>query len=445
MKLRLIGRFILGCAISLACLSIVLSYSTSVQAYYGSSCSQYGIMAYESGGYCKCTSGYVFGNDMFGNERCVSADSVCRDQLGTMSRYNSLSGNCECSSGYAISGGQCKSRNSICRDRLGLMSRYNSLSGSCECSSGYVINNGQCESGASVCRAKHGLRSNYKSLSGTCECASGYTFNDRGQCVEKQNNVYFKLLDINTDDKEAIIKSEYDGRQYLVTYGVGCLSYTINRYKNRNIVVNLGTDYDVDAWDTIVLQDDSQSCDIIRQERTYEDVLDVGDDYGYYGQYNIPATIPTYVAPDISSNLTQTITTTTLEMPMQKNFDVSPDDIESIQAGGTLAHASTFRVCPSIECEVLRYYSEGSVLTISGKYKRDDWYRVEGTTDANQGGKKVVGWIHGSLFVTPPTLNTSTLEPESSTAPDTFATEEVDAPKPNFWKRMWSTFLGWFK
>jgi hypothetical protein len=109
-------------------------------------------------------------------------------------------------------------------------------------------------------------------LSNKCECDDDYTFDDNNQCVEKQHNVYFKLLDINPeDDKTLLIKSEYDSRKYIVRIGLGCLGTSVERYLGQNLVVNLGTDYEVDTWDTIVLQDHSQTCSIMYKERTYDD------------------------------------------------------------------------------------------------------------------------------------------------------------------------------
>ena len=107
---------------------------------------------------------------------------------------------------------------------------------------------------------------------------------DTNQCVEKQNNVYFKLLDLDTDNRQAIVKSEYDSRKYLITYGSGCYASSITRYKNRQIVINLGTDFDLDTYDRIVLQDDNEVCDITHRERTYDDSLakeDTSSDYTY--------------------------------------------------------------------------------------------------------------------------------------------------------------------
>ncbi len=287
-----------------------------VEAQYGSSCSEYGFMAYESGGYCKCMSGYVMGEDFMGNSQCISADQACKDQYGYNAKSN-YSGGCECSYGYVFGTGysgdkQCVSGNTVCSDKYGYGSEYDDLSGSCECrygyvfgedsigrtqcitddqscqnelglhssasfggdckcSYGYVIDSGQCKDAETVCSNKHGIHSSYDSISNKCECDSEYTFDDNSQCVEKQHNVYFKLLDIKDDEKTILVKSEYDSRKYIIEYGVGCFDFTIEQYLNKNLVINLGTDYEVDTWDTIVLQDNSQTCSIVHKERTYDD------------------------------------------------------------------------------------------------------------------------------------------------------------------------------
>jgi hypothetical protein len=296
------GIFIVGTGLSL---------NDRVYAY--GECSEYGIMAmydYFTDS-CKCMSGYVFGKGILGGTQCVSADSVCRDKYGYNSRYNSLDGLCECSYGYvlgkdsigrtacisedqacknqygfnarsnylgncecgygydfgkdALGRPQCVSLDSLCTDQLGYNARYNSLHDECECRSGYVIDSyGQCSRGDSVCRNKHGMHASYNVFDTVCECDDGYTFDDSNKCVEKQNNAYFTLKEINTDEREAIIRSDYDFRYYLVSYGLGCLDFSFERYLNRKIVVNLGTDFNVDIWDRIVLQDHDQVCDITR-------------------------------------------------------------------------------------------------------------------------------------------------------------------------------------
>lgn len=222
---------------------------------------------------CKCMSGHVFGKDFLGNTSCVSADQLCRDQYGVMSRYNSLYENCECSFGYVfgeniIGKKQCISEDQWCEDRYGFNSRYNTLKDECECRYGYEftlkIGGGlECVS----CSSKYGYHSSYNSLSDKCECDDGYTLDDDNQCVKKQNNVYFLLKEIDTDNNEIIIKSDYDYRYYLVKYGYGCRDFSVKKYLNKKIVINLGTDFNVDRWDKIVLPDHDEVCEISRVEK----------------------------------------------------------------------------------------------------------------------------------------------------------------------------------
>lgn len=287
-----------------------LFFSFSIReakAYYD--CSQYGTFAYSDGlGYCKCMSGYVMGNSL-GSPYCVSGSVYCYDKYGIGSEYDYLKDNCKCSRGYVwdtsyagqkcvscstkygygatskIGGGcecssgyifgvdslgdtKCIDADNICHDKYGYSSSYDTLTDKCECNSGYEFTLGslgslECKS----CSNKYGLHSSYDYLLKKCECDSGYTLNSENQCVEKQNNVYFILKELNTLDKKAIIKSEYDYKYYLITYGSGCYSSSFNRYKNNRIVVNLGTDFYVDTYDKIILADDNETCDIRSVEK----------------------------------------------------------------------------------------------------------------------------------------------------------------------------------
>jgi hypothetical protein len=78
------------------------------------------------------------------------------------------------------------------------------------------------------------------------------------------------------------------------------------------------------------------------------------------------------------------------------DFDVISEDIESFKAKGVLRIPAVFRKCPSKNCSVIRYYAETSELNIIGKYTKDDWYQIEGTTDV--GGNKITGWINQDVF-----------------------------------------------
>jgi len=266
---------------------------------------------------CKCKDGYVWGTDFLGKEKCITGDQYCRDEYGYNSRYNSLTGKCECKSGYEMtkkkygSGLECVSCSSkygigstynyltdscecmsgyiwgtdlfgdktcisgdqYCRDKYGHNSKYNSLTDKCECGSGYEMTRKKYGNGFECisCFSKYGLHSSYNYLTKKCECDSDYILSDDGKCVRKENNVYFILKEVDTGERKAIIQSEYDYRTYLITYGYGCYSSSISRYLNDRIVVNLGTDFDVDIWDKIVLYDDNEVCDILSVEQVDSD------------------------------------------------------------------------------------------------------------------------------------------------------------------------------
>lgn len=406
-----------------------------VQAYYGDGCESYGYSAYYdslSGG-CKCTYGYVFGKDYLGNTSCVSGTSVCTDKYGYNSTYDSLSNSCECSYGYtfgrdSIGRTQCVSLDSICKDQLGYSSRYNSLSDKCECSYGYIIDGGRCTDGDSVCRTKHGLYSSYDSLSSSCECDDGYTLDNNSQCVEKQNNVYFRLKELDTDNKLAIIKSNYDYRYYLISYGTGCYNFSFRRYLNDDIVLNLGTDFDVDRWDKIVLQDDDEICDIRSVERadssTTLEPEEEEEDYSYVD----PIYTTTYISPAPTTKVEE----------INKDFGVSVFEITSYQAKGTVASTATFRKCPSTQCSVIRYFSEDSKLNIMGKYKDESWYQVQATTDAGGIGNPVIGWVHGSTL--------KSIVEDQKVAVNTDKEIEVEeTEKIGFFTSIWKGLLGWFR
>lgn len=246
---------------------------TSLFAQYGG-CSEYGPFAIKDylTNKCKCMSGFIFDEDMMGNLSCTPAMNVCHNKYGYNSRYNSLNNSCECSYGYTfgkdyIGKTQCISYDSLCTDKLGYQSRYNSTNDTCECDSGYIVAAGKCESANTVCHSKNGSYSSYNNSSKSCECDSGYTLDSVNQCVKKQNNVYFTLKELDTDNKKAVIRSDYDYSYYVIGYNSGCYSSSFIRYLNKQIVINLGTDYDLDTWDKIVLQDDDETCDITTKEK----------------------------------------------------------------------------------------------------------------------------------------------------------------------------------
>lgn len=259
---------------NIAILFLVTSFFTlNTEAQAFGECDQYGPMAiYDGLNSCKCMSGYVLGKDYLGNTSCVSASQACKDQYGYNATSDYITNQCKCNYGYsfgknALGKTQCISDDQMCKDQLGYGARYNSLYDSCECGSGDVIIGGKCTNASNYCSTKYGLYSDYNSSSKACECDDGYTLDDSNQCVKKQNNVYFTLKELDTDNKLAVIKSDYDYGYYSIRYNTGCYSSSFKRYLNQKIVVNLGTDYYLDTWDKIVLQDDNETCDIVTKEK----------------------------------------------------------------------------------------------------------------------------------------------------------------------------------
>lgn len=224
-----------------------------------------------SGDSCVCNYGYTVSNN-----KCISLDQHCRDKYGFSASYNSLDDSCECSYGYIMAKDifgdtKCTDGDRVCRDDHGIFAEYNSSENACECSSGYVFEKQKFSGDLKCvsCTSKHGRHAEYNRLNESCECKDGYTLDEDNQCVEKQNNVYFYLKELDEENEKIVIQSNYDYRSYLVEYGLGC--YLIQFYVGQNIVVNLGTDFSVDFLDKIVLQDHDDTCTIIGVEEVDSD------------------------------------------------------------------------------------------------------------------------------------------------------------------------------
>jgi hypothetical protein len=420
--------------ILIICLLLIFSFFTNdkIANAYGE-CDDYGVMAMYSSynNKCTCMSGYSFGTDFMGRTSCISDTQLCTDKYG----YNAtsdFSGNCKCRYGYAlgkdsIGRTQCVSLDSMCYDQLGYSSRYDSLSDSCKCSYGYIIRGGKCVSGTSYCSSTHGLYSSYNNSDNKCECDSGYTLDDANQCVKKQNNVYFTVKELDTDEKTAIIKSDYDYKYYLISYGSGCYSSSFNRYLNHKIVINLGTDFDLDTWDKIVLQDDNETCNITRKERAdYSTTLK--PEPQKTSVTNSPL-IYSPTPPTITIPKENMVTTT----KSNKDFEVKDSEVSILKGIGTLSKPTAFRKCPSVECSLIRYYAETSELKITGVF--GDWYRIDGTTDAGGSGQMISGWVIKTSFGKMIPDNSSITSQSSTSA------SETKVIKKNWFIR----FLNWFK
>lgn len=259
----------------------LVSLGFVTEAYgYSSACSQYGVMAMEDfSGNCTCMSGYVFQDSYLGST-CVSANSVCHDEYGYNSSYNSLYNKCECSYGYvmgedSIGRTQCITDDKSCQNQYGYNAEA-SYGGKCECRYSYAFDKDifgdlQCVDGDQMCHGNHGYNSSYDNISNECECDDGYTADDNNQCIEKHNSAYFTLLDISEDGDELLIQSQHNFQNYIIEYGIGCWDYTIESYERSKLVINMGTDFSVDMFDTLVLPNHDQNCSIMGVESTHDD------------------------------------------------------------------------------------------------------------------------------------------------------------------------------
>lgn len=97
-----------------------------------------------------------------------------------MSSYNSISGTCQCYSGYVTDGSSCVSGLSYCWDKYGYNSSYNSLKKSCECDSGYELKYGTCTRIQKATNLNYPLY--YPTPTPTPTCNNGYLLRS-GQCI----------------------------------------------------------------------------------------------------------------------------------------------------------------------------------------------------------------------------------------------------------------------
>jgi hypothetical protein len=113
------------------------------------------------------------------------------------SYYDGLS-SCKCSYGYVVSGSSCVSANSMCWNQTGYNSSYDSLSSTCKCDYGYIIgSSGTCINADSYCSDEMGIMSEYDNLSKKCQCMIGYEF-DGSSCVYKKST--YSYPSSNYDD-----------------------------------------------------------------------------------------------------------------------------------------------------------------------------------------------------------------------------------------------------
>ena len=108
--------------------------------------------------------------------------SSSRPSCPTNSYYDGIS-SCKCNYGYVVSGGSCVSGDSVCRADIGFMSRYDGLSNSCKCMVGYSIGStGKCEYVSPYKSSYPSLFSDTRS-SASCPANSSQSLLDSDSCT----------------------------------------------------------------------------------------------------------------------------------------------------------------------------------------------------------------------------------------------------------------------
>lgn len=230
---------------------------------------------------CSCMKWYRWWI-LWWNDYCISWQSYCYNNFWYNSEYDYLSNSCKCRTWYSVSldyswNQSCVSDDTLCQNDLGYGAKSN-WNWYCGCKYWYMmwfnsIWKKQCMEWNTYCSNTYWLNANFNSLSNSCECKSWYVVkintNWNQTCEKKQNNVYFFTIDVNENDKEALIYDSYNKDYYHITYNVWC--YSFDKYIEKNIVINLWTDFDLDTWDKIVLQNDNETCDITDKEKVDSD------------------------------------------------------------------------------------------------------------------------------------------------------------------------------
>ncbi|MCD4704497.1 hypothetical protein K8R66_00280, partial [bacterium] len=148
-------------------------------------------------GRCDCSSGYVVDTNILGEKECVSGNSKCKSLLGYGSYYNSFKNQCECSSGYKYNGSGCEyeikpyisdysplSTNSVKKDTCPTNSFLNSKN-QCICNDGYLFNNNFCISYNDSCTILYG--ENSYGDKDYCYCGIDYQWNeDKTKCIKTE-------------------------------------------------------------------------------------------------------------------------------------------------------------------------------------------------------------------------------------------------------------------
>lgn len=127
---------------------------------------------------CTCNYGYVSNGGS-----CISQDSMCQNQVGYNSTYNSLDNTCQCNYGYVLnSSGQCTNANLVCSSQIGIMSQYNNSTKRCECMAGYQYDGSSCVYKTSSYSNTSSYSANTYASTSNCPLNSHTSSTDSTQC-----------------------------------------------------------------------------------------------------------------------------------------------------------------------------------------------------------------------------------------------------------------------
>jgi hypothetical protein len=217
---------------------------------------------------CECRKGYIWGKNAIGSY-CISGEQACDDNYGYSASYDYLSGNCKCGYGDVWSTdifgkSTCVSGNSYCYKNYGYGSQFDAQSNGCVCMSGYIMSqdsygNKKCAVGDDVCHEQFGINSSYVQYSNKCQCNQGYEFDINNKCIQKENIVNFYLKEVDLINNKIIVS---DGLHYwLLDYQLGCNNNYLSNDIDKIIVINIGTNYEINRGDKIVLNQ-TESCEV---------------------------------------------------------------------------------------------------------------------------------------------------------------------------------------
>lgn len=124
---------------------------------------------------------------------------------------------CKCNYGYVVSGSSCVNANAMCRNQIGLMSSYDSLSQTCKCDYGYVIgSNGSCVYKSPNYPLYSGTTFSDSRTENSCPANSKVSISDPDKCTcnlgYEANKKKNKCVKIKKSTNDKICRADYGSK-----------------------------------------------------------------------------------------------------------------------------------------------------------------------------------------------------------------------------------------